>query len=66
MVQQNIDFIGGGFKLTFPYTFGGWIFWIVYRFHELNVSFGEVLDNHFEWSDYSRTTLNLFVQLSSQ
>tara|TARA_Y100000766_G_scaffold196836_1_gene169302 strand:- start:309 stop:1646 length:1338 start_codon:yes stop_codon:yes gene_type:complete len=29
MVQQNIDFIGGGFKLTFPYTFGGWIVWII-------------------------------------
>mgnify|MGYP005728962963 CR=1 FL=1 len=27
MVQQNIDFIGGGFKLTLPYTFGGWILW---------------------------------------
>ena len=29
MVQQNIDFIGGGFKLTLPYTFGGWILWII-------------------------------------
>ena len=29
MVQQNIDFIGGGFKLTLPYTFGGWILWIM-------------------------------------
>ena len=27
MVQQNIDFIGGGFKLTFPYTFVGWVLW---------------------------------------
>ncbi|MEC8681890.1 MAG: hypothetical protein VXY14_07535, partial [Candidatus Thermoplasmatota archaeon] len=27
MVQQNIDFIGGGFKLTFPYTFVGWALW---------------------------------------
>ena len=29
MVQQNIDFIGGGFKLTLPYTFGGWILWVL-------------------------------------
>ncbi len=29
MAQQNIDFIGGGFKLTLPYTFGGWILWII-------------------------------------
>ena len=29
MNQQNIDFIGGGFKLTLPYTFGGWILWII-------------------------------------
>ena len=28
MVQQNIDFIGGGFKLTLPYTFGGWLVWV--------------------------------------
>ena len=27
MNQQNIDFIGGGFKLTFPYTFVGWVLW---------------------------------------
>ena len=29
MVKQNIDFIGGGFKLTLPYTFGGWCLWVV-------------------------------------
>ena len=29
MVQQNIDFIGGGFKLTLPYTLGGWVLWII-------------------------------------
>jgi len=29
MTQQNIDFIGGGFKLTLPYTFVGWIVWII-------------------------------------
>ena len=29
MVQQNIDFIGGGFKLTLPYTFGGWFLWVI-------------------------------------
>ena len=29
MNQHNIDFIGGGFKLTLPYTFGGWILWIM-------------------------------------
>ena len=29
MVQQNVDFIGGGFKLTLPYTFGGWILWVL-------------------------------------
>ena len=29
MVQQNIDFIGGGFKLTLPYTFGGWFLWVL-------------------------------------
>ena len=29
MAQRNIDFIGGGFKLTLPYTFGGWILWII-------------------------------------
>ena len=29
MVQQNIDFIGGGFKLTLPYTFGGWVLWVL-------------------------------------
>ena len=29
MVQQNIDFIGGGFKVTLPYTFGGWILWVL-------------------------------------
>ena len=28
MVQQNIDFIGGGFKLTLPYTFTGWAIWV--------------------------------------
>ncbi|MGA0240610.1 MAG: hypothetical protein ACO3L7_04640, partial [Poseidonia sp.] len=27
MGQQGIDFIGGGFKLTLPYTFGGWVVW---------------------------------------
>ena len=29
MTQQSIDFIGGGFKLTLPYTFGGWILWVL-------------------------------------
>ena len=29
MTQHNIDFIGGGFKLTLPYTFGGWFLWVV-------------------------------------
>ena len=29
MNQQNIDFIGGGFKLTLPYTLGGWVLWII-------------------------------------
>jgi hypothetical protein len=29
MNQQNIDFVGGGFKLTLPYTFVGWIVWII-------------------------------------
>ena len=29
MAQQNIDFIGGGFKLTLPYTFGGWFLWVL-------------------------------------
>ena len=28
MTQQEMDFIGGGFKLTLPYTFVGWIVWI--------------------------------------
>ena len=27
MASNEIDFIGGGFKLTLPYTFGGWLFW---------------------------------------
>ena len=29
MTQQSIDFIGGGFKLTLPYTFGGWFLWVI-------------------------------------
>jgi hypothetical protein len=29
MAQQNMDFIGGGFKLTLPYTFGGWFVWVI-------------------------------------
>jgi len=29
MTQHNIDFIGGGFKLTLPYTFGGWFLWVL-------------------------------------
>ncbi|MEL0331538.1 MAG: hypothetical protein VW982_04905, partial [Candidatus Poseidoniales archaeon] len=29
MTQQSIDFIGGGFKLTLPYTFGGWFLWVL-------------------------------------
>ncbi|MCH1615910.1 MAG: hypothetical protein L7R83_00185 [Candidatus Poseidonia sp.] len=29
MNQHNIDFIGGGFKLTFPYTFVGWVVWVL-------------------------------------
>jgi hypothetical protein len=28
MTQQEMDFIGGGFKLTLPYTVVGWIVWI--------------------------------------
>jgi len=28
MASNEIDFIGGGFKLTFPYTFGGWVLWV--------------------------------------
>jgi len=29
MAQNEIDFIGGGFKLTLPYTFGGWLLWVL-------------------------------------
>jgi hypothetical protein len=28
MASQEIDFIGGGFKLTLPYTLGGWVLWV--------------------------------------
>jgi len=29
MVANDMDFIGGGFKLTLPYTFGGWFVWVI-------------------------------------
>ena len=29
MAQHDMDFIGGGFKFTKPYTFVGWILWIL-------------------------------------
>jgi hypothetical protein len=28
MVANDMDFIGGGFKLTTPYTFVGWLIWV--------------------------------------
>ena len=29
MNQHNVDFIGGGFKLTLPYSLVWWFFWVV-------------------------------------
>jgi len=40
MVANDMDFIGGGFKLTTPYTFGGWVIWII---GAVIIGFGVVL-----------------------
>ncbi len=39
MASHEIDFIGGGFKLTTPYTFVGWLIWV---FGGLITAFGVV------------------------
>ena len=42
MVANDMDFIGGGFKLTTPYTFGGWVIWII---GAVIIGFGVVLSS---------------------
>ena len=46
MVANDMDFIGGGFKLTTPYTFWGWVVWVL---GAVIIGFGVVTAGSEEW-----------------